>query len=420
MYALEMCGTVCSESITRRPDQAKARTRAARLDRPLPLTRLASHHSCSAVSARTHSMMATAVFSQHSSNPLEVGSSDQRNREYKRRVQREVEAGASEDPCNAFSESNLDRYHKHLGALFPNFSALHHRRPSAATAVELDDDDDMLSEPGPQDTQLDDGEEPPDAEDDGDGEAEAEAEADEDGADTDEEISLFLRPAEERLEIEREIAELEEAMPALDEDYRILDRLGTGTFSSVYKAVDLGYHTKWDNAPWLGSHPPSSSAHYQSVPVPHGTPALVAIKRIYVTSNPERIRNEIAIMEDCRSCRHVSQMITAFRHQDQVVIVMPYHRNLDFRVGLLFQLDMCGVLSGPAGLLPTTAHGRHQGVLPLHVSCTTGHPRPEHHPPRRQARQLSIRSADRPRHALRLWPRLRARPHTMHRMQHTY
>ena len=58
----------------------------------------------------------------------------------------------------------------------------------------------------------------------------------------------------------------------------------------------------------------------------------VAVKRIYTTSGPERIRNELSILEDCRGCRHSSQIITAFRNDDQVVIVLPYHRNTDFRV----------------------------------------------------------------------------------------
>ncbi|KAF8165844.1 kinase-like domain-containing protein [Crassisporium funariophilum] len=62
-----------------------------------------------------------------------------------------------------------------------------------------------------------------------------------------------------------------------------------------------------------------------------GGKVYVAIKRIYTTSGPERIRNELAIMESCRGCRHISQIITAYRHLDQVVIVLPYQKNMDFR-----------------------------------------------------------------------------------------
>ncbi|KAI0248816.1 kinase-like domain-containing protein [Lactifluus subvellereus] len=163
-----------------------------------------------------------------------------------------------------------------------------------------------------------------------DSDMEACVDADADG-EVDEEMSLYLKPREEQEEIELEIADLEEAVPSITQDYKLIDRLGTGTFSSVYKAIDLGYHDKWDNKVWHGLHPRTSTAHYQSVVRPPGTRVFVAIKRIYVTSNPERIRNEISILETCRSARHVSQLITAFRHEDQVVAVMPYHPHEDFR-----------------------------------------------------------------------------------------
>lgn len=153
-----------------------------------------------------------------------------------------------------------------------------------------------------------------------------------------EEHSIYLKAPDEQHEIASEISALHEALPTLAQDYRLLDRLGTGTFSSVYKAVDLHYHEKWNNALWHGPHPPGSSAHYQTAPPPEGSKVYVAIKRIYVTSGPERIRNEISILETCRACRHVSQLITAFRHEDQVVAIMPYHRNEDFRVRVMIHM----------------------------------------------------------------------------------
>ncbi|KAG8985628.1 hypothetical protein FRB90_004571, partial [Tulasnella sp. 427] len=94
------------------------------------------------------------------------------------------------------------------------------------------------------------------------------------------------------------------------------------TFSSVYKAIDQNYHKKWYNKIWQGQ---------QQGPFTANGKVFVAIKRIYVTSSPSRIQNEIALMEDCRGSRHVAQLITAFREKDQVVAVMPYHKNVDFR-----------------------------------------------------------------------------------------
>lgn len=183
----------------------------------------------------------------------------------------------------------------------------------------------------------------------------------------DESKTLLSRPKEEQAEIQQEISALYKAVPDLRDHYQLLDQLGTGTFSSVYKAIDVSYDD-WDNRPWLGNHPPESSAFYQSAgPLyrgrggrgtkqqladssgdvdmdpevepdvsryqPKDGKVYVAIKRIYTTSGPERIKNELSILETCRGCRHTSQIITAFRRLDQVAIVLPYQRNMDFRVG---------------------------------------------------------------------------------------
>ncbi|KAJ7275203.1 kinase-like domain-containing protein [Mycena haematopus] len=252
------------------------------------------------------------LFSQHSSNPLEArgSSSDARNKVYLKTYQdshRDNDA-SSDDPLQM-----PEVYHAHLTTIIPDYPIPNMRR-AAANEQTMESDDELL-EPMNEDE-----------------EEHCEEEEDLDMHDeSDEESSIMRKSPEDRHEIEEEIAELEAVMPLLSDDYRLVDRLGTGTFSSVYKALDLGYHDKWDNTPWLGCHPPSSSAHYQSVPRPAGTKVFVAIKRIYVTSNPERVRNEISILADCRGCRHVSQLITAFRHEDQVVAIMPYHRNEDFR-----------------------------------------------------------------------------------------
>ncbi|KAF9238794.1 kinase-like protein [Melanogaster broomeanus] len=276
--------------------------------------------------------MATMLFSQHSSNPLEVGSSDPRNRAYHREYLSAqkmdgVHNFTSEDGGSSFGHQELAKYHDHLAELYGQPVSAVKPKTSAdelPVMVDLDESgDDLNSMDCPQDIcdlEDDEGE-------DEDGDAQPGGEPDS----SDDEMSIYLKPAEERREIQLEIANLLAAVPLLSHDYKIVDRLGTGTFSSVYKAVDRWYHTKWDNMPWHGHHPPSSSAHYQSVPYPKGSKVFVAIKRIYVTSNPERIRNEISIMEDCRGTRHTSQLITAFRRRDQVVAIMPYNRNEDFR-----------------------------------------------------------------------------------------
>jgi cell division control protein 7 len=60
-------------------------------------------------------------------------------------------------------------------------------------------------------------------------------------------------------------------------------------------------------------------------------PRYVAIKKIYVTSSPSRILNELELLNDLKRCESVCPLITAFRHTDQVVAVLPYFRHTDFR-----------------------------------------------------------------------------------------
>jgi cell division control protein 7 len=105
-----------------------------------------------------------------------------------------------------------------------------------------------------------------------------------------------------------------------------------GTFSTVYKAEDLEYnkfHNKWDidereNSKWQS---PSRKAARQPSKKPH----YVAIKKIYVTSSPIRIFNELELLYDLRDSDSVCPLITAFRHLDQVVAVLPYFQHRDFR-----------------------------------------------------------------------------------------
>ncbi|KAF7775683.1 hypothetical protein Agabi119p4_4076 [Agaricus bisporus var. burnettii] len=278
-----------------------------------------------------------APLSHHASNPLDVGPHDKRNNAYKRKYHQslaQADCLSSDDPIDAFASHNLKTYHQHLTQVIPEHPAARSMRKfTPLKHMDEDMSEDELATPMKHDIiPMGTREESHEA-------AHSDKDYDNDNDDqmsidsyeTDEEATINERTAEERKEIIEEINDLMESVPQLQGDYKILDRLGTGTFSSVYKALDLHYHTKWDNTPWHGHHPPSSSAHYQSALRPRDSKVFVAIKRIYVTSSPERIKNEISIMIDCLSCRHVSQLITATRCLDQVVVIMPYQRNEDFR-----------------------------------------------------------------------------------------
>lgn len=126
-----------------------------------------------------------------------------------------------------------------------------------------------------------------------------------------------------------------------------LRRTNSGTFSTVYKAEDLlydQYDNTWDidqkeNEAGKWRPPPlkreSDGAREDTKAVSREPqrrrPKFVAIKKIYVTSSPSRVLNELELLHDLRNCPSVCPLITAFRHTDQVVAILPYFRHEDFR-----------------------------------------------------------------------------------------
>jgi cell division control protein 7 len=115
----------------------------------------------------------------------------------------------------------------------------------------------------------------------------------------------------------------------------------SGTFSTVYKAEQYPAHDLDDteNVPTdsenYTAHPPKRrklAASSQITLVPKQKKKYVALKKIYVTSSPYRILNELELLHELRDNDHICPLLTAFRHQDQVIAVLPYFRHLDFRI----------------------------------------------------------------------------------------
>ncbi|KAK3314291.1 kinase-like domain-containing protein [Apodospora peruviana] len=149
--------------------------------------------------------------------------------------------------------------------------------------------------------------------------------------------------------IQHDMEKLQSAFPGFRNMYRLIKRIGEGTFSTVYKAEDLvydQYDNSWDmekeNEKWTA---PLKSFNSQSSTTIDDTsqtqtgqtqprrrrPKYVAIKKIYVTSSPTRILNELELLHVLRNCPSVCPLITAFRQTDQVIAILPYFRHADFR-----------------------------------------------------------------------------------------
>lgn len=147
----------------------------------------------------------------------------------------------------------------------------------------------------------------------------------------------------------------------------------SGTFSTVYKAEDLlydYYRNDWDTFQGKGednwANPPSKkrrrvdNENGQSAPIKQNTkpPRYVALKKIYVTSSPLRIQNELELLHDLRGCKSVCPLITAFREQDQVVAVLPFFPHTDFRVQ--YRTFMVADMRHYFRSLLTALHGVHK------------------------------------------------------------
>ncbi|KAL8900107.1 MAG: hypothetical protein Q9192_001239 [Flavoplaca navasiana] len=170
---------------------------------------------------------------------------------------------------------------------------------------------------------------------------------DEDGNtayDHSEESEESEEPFEELSELAREeLSKLENIFHAKGLRFRMIGRIGEGTFSTVYKAEDLHYdfyQNDWDLQTldaMTERSPTAKRRRREALKDSHGRqisrpPRYVAIKKIYVTSSPSRIQNELELLHDLQGYRSICPLITAFRHYDQVIAVLPYFRHQDFRM----------------------------------------------------------------------------------------
>ncbi|KAI3319803.1 kinase-like protein [Xylariaceae sp. AK1471] len=213
-----------------------------------------------------------------------------------------------------------DPFHIHEDELDVGHFAEH----DEATQTERAEDDYDEREHGPDDEDM---------EREGDDEHDSQDEDDAASESSDEDESIDLT-------VQQDMDKLQNTFPHFKDDYRLIKRIGEGTFSTVYKAEDIRYDyytNRWDidaedghwTPPPLKSVP-HSHTNATSRP-PRRKPKYVAIKKIYVTSSPSRIHNELELLHDLRDSPSVCPLITAFRQADQVLLILPYFRHQDFR-----------------------------------------------------------------------------------------
>ncbi|KAI8899870.1 kinase-like domain-containing protein [Globomyces pollinis-pini] len=124
------------------------------------------------------------------------------------------------------------------------------------------------------------------------------------------------------LDIELEIESFQNNFPGCP--YNIVEKIGQGTFSSVYKAIDTLHHQY--ESDWCQDHHLTLDNEESN-----SNCGFVALKRIYATSSPQRILNELSLLNCLKNHPNVAPLITAIRYEDQVIAVLPYFEHNTFK-----------------------------------------------------------------------------------------
>jgi cell division control protein 7 len=129
------------------------------------------------------------------------------------------------------------------------------------------------------------------------------------------------------IEIIEEMERIQDTFKDLNTKYRLIDKIGEGTFSTVYKAESLQSETRY----LMGENVYNSPEIKRRKTEKKNRKFYVALKRIYVTSSPQRIYNELNLLYILSGSRHVAPLLEALRHEDQIIAVLPYYQHADFR-----------------------------------------------------------------------------------------
>ena len=136
-------------------------------------------------------------------------------------------------------------------------------------------------------------------------------------------------------DIREEIQDFEETYATFD-DFKILDKIGEGTCSSVYLAWDKK-HYRHDNSSWCHDHIDLSKRKRFNIPtyktaLEKSSCGFVALKRIYANSSASRIETELRLLKTLGNHPSIANLVGVMREQDQVVAILSYFHHDNFKV----------------------------------------------------------------------------------------
>ncbi|EOB15479.1 Cell cycle serine/threonine-protein kinase hsk1 [Nosema bombycis CQ1] len=118
----------------------------------------------------------------------------------------------------------------------------------------------------------------------------------------------------------------------LKDKYKIIEKIGEGTFSFVYRAKDTRNNSN------------------------------VAVKAITRTSAPNRVLDELKFLQDLKGINNCIPLVGVYRNEDQIVAVFPYFEFTDFRE-LLSTITLVDIKFYMYNLLVSIAHTHSVGII---------------------------------------------------------
>ncbi|CAG8624658.1 18114_t:CDS:2 [Acaulospora morrowiae] len=144
---------------------------------------------------------------------------------------------------------------------------------------------------------------------------------------------------EKQIALRKEIDELLKNFPEFDGKFDVIERVGNGSFGSVYRARNLEHKAAGRADSAYGSRSPSPSlvdtkAHGKKRKFEEGPQKsykYVAIKKIIAISSVHRIKNEISVLKELRGHENIIQILSAHRYEDEVLVITPHIEHDEFK-----------------------------------------------------------------------------------------
>ncbi|RHZ75991.1 hypothetical protein Glove_208g138 [Diversispora epigaea] len=114
---------------------------------------------------------------------------------------------------------------------------------------------------------------------------------------------------------ENNISQLLENFPDMKDKYKVIEKVGSGSYGSVYKALNLKYKNYRKTRSQQKRKNEETDDYYK----------YIAIKKIVAICGVDLIKNEISILKAIKGQENIIYLLSAFRCKDEIIIITPHY-----------------------------------------------------------------------------------------------